>query len=111
MNQSHTLKPGPKNLKVLRVDSSARRGGSVTRRMADALIDQLHRSEGPIELRVRDLASETPRLLDSDWIDANFTPEPQRGEAQRAVLAQSDTLVAELKAAEVLVIGVPIYNF
>lgn len=111
MNAIHTLHPRANTLKVLRIDSSARREGSVTQRVADALIAQLERSEGPIELRVRDLASETPRLLDADWIGANFTPEEERSESQRAVLAGSDALVAELKAADVLVIGVPIYNF
>jgi FMN-dependent NADH-azoreductase len=49
--------------------------------------------------------------LDTDWVTANFTPPEERGEAERAALAESDALVAELKAADVLVIGVPIYNF
>lgn len=111
MSQIHTIQPRGKALKVLRIDSSVRHEGSVTRRVADALIAQLELSDGPIDLRVRDLASEPPRLLDSEWIGANFTPAEERDPAQRAVLAESDTLVAELKAADVLVIGVPIYNF
>lgn len=111
MSQIYTLKPGPKTLKVLRIDSSARGEGSMTRRVADALIDQLERREGPIDLRVRDLASQPPRPLDARWIGASFTPPEERGEAEQALLAESDALVAELKAADVLVIGVPIYNF
>lgn len=111
MSQIHTLKPGPRTLKVLRIDSSARDEGSMTRRIADALIAQLERSEGPIDLRVRDLASQPPRLLDPEWVKASFMPPEKRGEAERAALAESDALVAELKAADVLVIGVPIYNF
>jgi FMN-dependent NADH-azoreductase len=111
MSQIHTLKPRGKALKVLRIDSSVRREGSVTRRVADALIDQLGRSLGPIDLRLRDLASAPPRLLSAEWIGANFTPAEERDPAHRGVLAESDALVAELKAAEVLVIGVPIYNF
>ena len=43
--------------------------------------------------------------------DANFTPAEQRNEEQKAALAESDALVAELRAADVLIIGVPIYNF
>ena len=103
--------PGSRVLKVLRVDSSARREGSVSRRVADALIEQLEVSEGAVEVRVRDLAAAAPRFVDAAWVDANFTAPEQRSEAQRAALAESDALVAELKGADVLVIGVPIYNF
>ena len=100
-----------KPLKVLRVDSSARGEGSVSRRVADSLIERLGGSEGAIDLTVRDLAIEAPRLVDAAWVDANFTPSEQRSPAQRAALAESDALVAELMDADVLVIGVPVYNF
>jgi FMN-dependent NADH-azoreductase len=100
-----------KPLKVLRVDSSARGEGSVSRRVADSLIERLGGSDGAIDLTVRDLAIEAPRLVDAAWVDANFTPIEQRSPAQRAALAESDALVAELMDADVLVIGVPVYNF
>ena len=111
MNSIHALNRRPRTLKVLRIDSSARRDGSVSRQVADALVARLEQSKGPIDLRVRDLASDAPPFVDADWVDANFTPPEERGEAQRAALAHSDSLVAELIAADVLVIGVPIYNF
>jgi FMN-dependent NADH-azoreductase len=44
-------------------------------------------------------------------VDANFTAPDQRNALQRAALVESDALVAELMATDVLVIGVPIYNF
>ncbi|MCG6859789.1 MAG: NAD(P)H-dependent oxidoreductase [Chromatiaceae bacterium] len=99
------------NLKVLRVDSSARSEGSISRWVADELIEQLRESEGAVEVRVRDLAVETPSFVDAAWVNANFTPPEQRSQEQRTALTESDALVAELKAADVLVIGVPIYNF
>jgi FMN-dependent NADH-azoreductase len=99
------------NLKVLRVDSSARAEGSMSRWVADELIEQLQENEGTVEVRVRDLAVDAPSFVDAAWVGANFTPPEQRNEEQRAVLAESDALVSELKAADVLVIGVPIYNF
>ncbi|MFZ0789949.1 MAG: NAD(P)H-dependent oxidoreductase [Chromatiaceae bacterium] len=104
-------KPGYKVLKVLRVDSSARHEGSVSRKVADALIERLERNEGPVDLMVRDLAIESPHFVDAAWVDSNFTAPERRSEAQSAVLAESDALVAELRAADVLIIGVPIYNF
>jgi len=99
------------NLKVLRVDSSARSEGSISRWVADELIERLRESEGAVEVRVRDLAVAAPSFVDAAWVDANFTPTEQRTQEQKAALAESDALVGELKAADVLVIGVPIYNF
>jgi len=99
------------NLKVLRVDGSARSEGSMSRWVADEMIERLNASENAIEVSVRDLAVETPSFVDAAWVDANFTPPEQRNEEQKATLAESDALVAELMAADVLVIGVPIYNF
>ena len=98
-------------LKVLRVDSSARSAGSMSRWVADELIERLRENVGAVEVRVRDLAVEAPSFVDADWVDANFTPPEQRHAGQEATLAESDALVAELKAADALVIGVPIYNF
>jgi len=111
MKAMNGRKPGYKALKVLRVDASARREGSVSRKVADALIERLELNEGPVDLMVRDLAIEPPHFVDAAWVDSNFTPPERRSEAQSAVLAESDALVAELKAADVLIIGVPIYNF
>ena len=51
------------------------------------------------------------RNVDADWIGANTTPEPERTEAQAKTLALSDTLIAELDWAELIVIGAPVYNF
>ncbi len=50
-------------------------------------------------------------LVDASWIAANFTPEEERTDAQRAVLATSDALIEEVKAADTLIISAPIYNF
>ena len=62
----------------------------MSRRVADALIEQLEVSEGSVDLTVRDLAVEAPRFVDAAWVDANVTPPEQRSAAQREVLAESD---------------------
>ncbi|MFD0859718.1 FMN-dependent NADH-azoreductase [Roseovarius aquimarinus] len=90
---------------ILQIDSSARRDGSTTR----ALTDRISARLGGAVTR-RDLAAPLPQI-DEAWVGANFTPEADRSEAQKAALALSDTLIAEIEAADVLVIGVPIYNF
>jgi FMN-dependent NADH-azoreductase len=92
--------------KVLRIDASARQTGSVTRALNDRVIDRL----GATDVTHRDLTDALPQI-DETWVGATFTAPSERTEAQRAALALSDTLVAELKAADVLVIGTPLYNF
>lgn len=59
----------------------------------------------------RDLAA-TPLIpLSAEWIGAAFTPEHQRTDAQKQILALSDELIGELQAADEFVIGVPMHNF
>jgi FMN-dependent NADH-azoreductase len=99
-----------KALKILRIDSSGRQHGSSSRALADELVAALADRYGQVQLVKRDLAESIPHV-DQAWIEANFTPEENRSDSQRKVLSFSDLLVAELKEAEVLVFGVPIYNF
>ena len=99
-----------KSLKVLRIDASGRRGGSTSRGLADDLVAALEARYGDVDVTRRDLAEALPHV-DQDWIEANFTAEDERDRAQRDKLALSDQLVNELRAADALVIGVPIYNF
>lgn len=103
----HTTSP----LHILRVDSSARADGSATRLLSDELIAALHQRHGRVTVTTRDLASTPPPLLNGEWIAANFTDDAVRTPAQRDSLALSDTLIAELHAADVVVLGVPVYNF
>ena len=91
---------------ILRLDTSARHTGSVSRQLTDRIVARF----GDAKIVTRDLAQPLP-LLDENWVHANFTPAADRTDAQRETLALSDTLVAELKEADVLVIGLPIYNF
>ncbi|MEM9758056.1 MAG: NAD(P)H-dependent oxidoreductase [Pseudomonadota bacterium] len=94
---------------ILRVDASMRRDGSQSRLLTDHLLELLGGSGEPNVVR-RDLADGVP-FVDDAWIDANTTDPAQRSDAQREALAHSDVLVSELKAADVLVAAVPIYNF
>jgi FMN-dependent NADH-azoreductase len=61
-------------------------------------------------LITRDL-SQGMSVVDQAWLRANFTAEDARSDADRHALALSDTLIAELKSADTVVITCPIYNF
>ena len=99
-------------LKVLRIDASSRRQGSVTRQVADRLIERLSQ-DGAIVTERETAASGAQALpfVDENWIGSNFTDPADRTAEQRQALAFSDALVAEVKDADVLVLAVPIYNF
>jgi len=94
---------------ILRIDASARRTGSITRDLNDRVIDRFT-ADGPVSLTLRDLADGLPQINEG-WIGANFTPADKRTADQSDLLSFSDKLVAELTAADTLVIGLPIYNF
>lgn len=98
-----------KTLKLLRIDSSGRYQGSATRTLTNSLVEALS-EHGNIEVSVRDLAKGMPHV-DESWIHANFTDEEQRSDLQKHSLQASDDLVAEVQDADVIVIGLPIYNF
>jgi FMN-dependent NADH-azoreductase len=97
-------------LKILEIAASGRNEGSVSRTLSSDLVGALEERHGNIELTRRDLNKGLP-FVDEAWIAANFTAAEERSAEQHAVLAESDALVAELKAADVVVMGVPIYNF
>jgi FMN-dependent NADH-azoreductase len=111
MQTTNDHQPRFGGLRVLRVDSSARSAGSMSRRLADEVIARLKERDAAVAVSERDLAASAPSFVDAAWVDANFTPAKERNEVQEAALTESDALVAELKAADILVIGVPIYNF
>jgi len=97
-------------VKLLRVDSSGRYEGSSTRALTDSLIEALALGDKALDVTQRDLARGMPHV-DESWIRANFTDSEDRSDEQLARLQYSDSLVAEIQGADVLVIGVPIYNF
>jgi FMN-dependent NADH-azoreductase len=90
---------------TLHIDSSARFQGSVTRDLSAQIVGKF---AGPV-IR-RDLSEALPQITEN-WVNANFTPADQRDATKTNTLALSDQLVDELKEAETIVIGVPVYNF
>lgn len=95
---------------ILKIDASARQEGSVTRQLSDELVTRLLEKAPDAKILTRDVGNGLP-FLDEAWIGANFTDPSDRTAEQKLKLALSDTLVSELKAADILVIGAPMYNF
>ena len=91
---------------ILQIDVSPRGAESVTRKLTQNVVERL----APDTIIMRDLTRSLPHL-DSDWIGANFTPANDHTAQQRALLRISDTLVDEIRRADTIVIGLPVWNF
>ena len=97
-------------MNVLQIHASGRKEGSVTRDLSSKLVRAFAEADIAANFHERDLAEGMPQV-DADWIAANFTPLEDRSADQAATLSYSDGLVDELKAADLILIGAPIYNF
>ena len=95
---------------ILRIDASMRRQKSVSRMLADEMVAALGGRKSSVNVVNRDLAAGIG-IVNAAWIEAERTSEENRTSDQRALLTQSDALVAELQAADDIVIATPIYNF
>ena len=98
-------------MKILQVNASIRPEGANSTRLANDIVARLQAANPNARLTVRDLGADPHPMLDAAALGALFTPAEQRTPAQAARVALDDALIAEVKAADVLVLGVPMYNF
>ncbi|MEM9921566.1 MAG: NAD(P)H-dependent oxidoreductase [Bacteroidota bacterium] len=95
---------------VLKINASARKQASTTRKLVDKIASKLALADD-LTFIERDLTETELPLLTEEMVASFYTPPTDRTPEQKAIIAASDTLVAELQKADVLVIGAPIYNF
>ena len=98
-------------MNVLQLDSSILGEASVSRQLTREVVEHLRESERDIEVVRRDLGKEplshlTPEILATRGTAAELLSELQNREAQL-----DEALIEELKSADLLVIGAPLYNF
>lgn len=96
---------------ILQINSSARTTGSRSTRLADAIVAKLRADHSQPAVRVRDLGRVPVSALDESALQALFTAPADRSAEQAARVRQNDELIAEVQAADILVLGVPMYNF
>lgn len=98
-------------MNILQINSSARSEGSHSSNLANILVERLRGEQPQAELTIRDLGRTPHPMLDEAALGALFTPIEQRSPEQQARVALDDALIAEIQAADVVVLGVPMYNF
>jgi FMN-dependent NADH-azoreductase len=100
---------------ILQINSSARSWangqGSQSTRLANELVEQLRAANPEATLTLRDLTANPHPALDEATLGALFTPADARSAEQHARVALDHALIEEVKAADVIVIGVPMVNF
>ena len=96
---------------VLNVETSPLNDYSVSRKLTAKVITELKAKHADTQVVTRDLTTSPLPHLSGLTVGAFFTPPEQRNEVQVEALKLSDELVDELLAADVIVIGVPMWNF
>ncbi|MDI1299579.1 FMN-dependent NADH-azoreductase [Methylotenera sp.] len=96
---------------VLNVETSPLGDYSVSRKLSAKVLAELKEKYVETQIVTRDLTTSPLPHLSGLTVGAFFTPPEQRNEAQIEALKLSDELVDELFAADIVVIGAPMWNF
>ena len=103
---------------LLHIDSSARPGrsgvdphGSHTRRLSARFVERWRAARAQDRIDYLDVGQAPPAHVTGPWIHAAFTPPAEREPWMREILAESDRLVDQLIASDLIVVGLPMYNF
>src|SRR5688500_4028102 len=98
-------------MKILQVKSSLFSGNGQSNRLVDEFVALLDEQHPAAEIVERDLAANPVPHLDAARAAALFAKPAERTAEQHAIVAESDALIDELRRADVLVLGLPMYNF
>jgi len=97
---------------LLQINASIHSGEGHSSRLAQQFVSAFRTNHPDAKVTVRDVAAaQAVPHLTGERFGAFVTPAEQRTPAQRAVIAYSDALIDEIRAADVVVIGLPMYNF
>ncbi len=96
---------------ILYITASIRsESDSVSRTLGQSIVDGLAAKTGAA-VTTRDLAANDLPYVSAERFAANLTPAADRTAEQAELAAIADRLIAELQAAETIVIAAPVYNF
>ena len=96
---------------LLQINSSIFSNGGQSSQLANAFVATWHTNNPDAKVALRDLANQPLPHLDAQRVSAFFTPADARTPEQQVFVDESDVLINEIKQADVIVIGLPMYNF
>ncbi|WP_174296324.1 FMN-dependent NADH-azoreductase [Sphingomonas bacterium] len=97
--------------KLLVVETSPRGDHSVSRTMTRRFVADWRAAHPDGAVTTRDLMETDLPFVTAPWLQAYFTPAEQHSPEMKEALRLSDELVAEILAADHLVIATPVYNY
>lgn len=98
-------------MKLLHIDSSILGSNSVSRRLTAETVAHWLQSHPKTVVEYLDLAKDAPNHFSADAIASKGVAQANPTDAQRAENAVSEKLVSQFLAADVIVVGAPLYNF
>ena len=96
---------------LLAIEVSPRHEFSASRKLTALFVDQWKAAHPGAAVVTRDLTKTPPPFVDLAWIGGAYTPREQHSPESAAAIKISDDLVGEIKAADHIVIGTPMFNF
>jgi FMN-dependent NADH-azoreductase len=97
--------------KVLIINASARKTNSHSRLLTEVFLQEWSSLYPDAAIQQRELGNTNVPYVTDEWISANFKPVSERTENDLEVLSYSDAYIAELRQADVIVLGTPMYNW
>ena len=96
---------------LLQLNSSIFSSGGHSSQLANEFVATFRANNPDAQVSSRDLANEPLPHLDAQRVSAFFTAPDARTPEQQVYVDESDALINEIKRSEVIVIGLPMYNF
>lgn len=97
--------------KILNIITSVKGDASFSNKLSNAVLEKLKAEYGEIQVQTLDLSKSPLPYLSALDIGAFYTPAEHQTEAQKETLKYSDDATKELLDTDIVVIGVPLYNF
>lgn len=97
--------------KLLHIDASILGGNSVSRQLTAQIVASWRAANPATEVSYLDLAVDTPSHLSAESLGFRLPAGTELSEVQQRENAVSEALVSQFLAADVVVIGAPLYNF
>jgi FMN-dependent NADH-azoreductase len=96
---------------LLKIDVSPRGDYSVSRKVGDHFVAAFTEANPGATVITLDLAGTDIPFVDLPWIGAAYTPEEAREPAHKKALEIGDKFIAQIEAADHIVLTTPMYNF
>ncbi len=96
---------------LLKIDVSPRGDASYSRQLGESFLKSWQAAHAGGTVTTRDLAKQQPTYVDLQWIAGAYSKPEDQKEEHKTALKLSDDIIAEVKAADTVLITTPMYNF